>query len=172
MRKARREMGSTLTGFRWPAFLALGVLAAMAFALSACGGTSNNSGEAAASAGSQAASTVENVSLVIKSDEEKGKKGSDGNWHDAFLPADFSVKAGTTVRVTVTNYDDMAHTFTAADLGTNAEIAAGGEDKPSTTTFTFHAPDKAGSYAWFCAIPCDPWAMAHDGFMKGHVTVT
>ena len=171
MRKARREMGSALAGFRWPAFLALGALVAMALALSACGGTSNNSGEAAASAAPQAASTVENVNLVIKSDEEKGKKGSDGNWHDAFLPADFSIEAGATMTVTVDNYDDMPHTFTAPGLGVNATIPPGSEDQASRTTFTIHAPQKAGSYEWFCALPCDPWSMTHFGFMKGHVTV-
>jgi plastocyanin len=151
----------------------LAALASLALALSACGG-GGNSGEAAASAGSEStsASTSEDVKLVIKSDEEKGKKGSDGEWHDSFLPADFSVEAGATVHVTVYNYDDMPHSFTAPDLGTNATIAAGDEDKASKTTFTFKAPDKAGSYDWFCALPCDPWAMAHEGFMKGHVTVT
>jgi plastocyanin len=155
------------------ALAGVAALAAMAFALSACGGGGNNSGEASANAGSESSSAaaVENVKLVIKSDEEKGKKGSDGEWHDAFLPADFSVAAGATVHVTVYNYDDMPHTFTAADLGTNAKIAAGSEEKASKTTFTFTAPNKAGSYAWFCALPCDPWAMSHDGFMKGHVTV-
>ncbi len=114
---------------------------------------------------------AESLALVVKSDEEKGKKGSDGNWHDAFLPADLSVKAGATVRVTVKNYDDMPHTFTAAELGVNAKIPAGSEDKPSTVTFSFQAPPEAGSYEWFCALPCDPWAMTHDGFMKGRIRV-
>ncbi len=66
----------------------------------------------------------------------------------------------------------MPHTFTAMGLRTNVEIAAGSEEKPSKTTFTFQAPQQAGSYEWYCALPCDPWAMAHFGFMKGHVTVT
>jgi len=159
----------------WLALLSLGVLAVMAIALSACGGSSNNSGEAAAATAgsdSQAAPASENVKLVIKSDEEKGKKGSDGEWHDAFLPADFSVKAGATVHVTVYNYDDMPHTFTSPGLDTNAKIPSGTEEKASKTTFTFTAPDKAGSYEWLCAVPCDPWSMSHYGFMKGHVTVT
>ncbi len=152
------------------ALLSLGVFAIIAIGLSACGSSSNDSGEAAA-ATAESAPAPETVKLVIKSDEEKGKKGSDGQWHDAFLPADFSVKAGATVQVTVYNYDDMPHSFTSPGLGTNAKIASGTEDKPSKTTFTFTAPDKAGSYEWLCAIPCDPWAMAHYGFMKGHVTV-
>lgn len=127
-------------------------------------------GIAGGGAGVEAAS--ESVKLVIKSDDEHGKLGSDGSWHDAFLPADFSVKAGATVQVTVYNYDDMPHTFTAMGLGTNVEIAAGSEGKPSKTTFTFRAPQQAGSYEWYCSLPCDPWSMTHFGFMKGHVTVT
>jgi plastocyanin len=119
-----------------------------------------------------AAPSGESVKLTIKSDTEKGKKGSDGAWHDALLPADFSVKAGATVSVTVYNYDDMPHSFDSSGLGTNVTIPGGSENKPSETTFTFRAPQKAGSYDWYCAMPCDPWAMAHNGFMKGRVTVT
>jgi plastocyanin len=125
-----------------------------------------------ANAATVAAAAPESLKLVVKSDEEKGKKGSDGNYHDAFLPADFSVKSGATVRVTVYNYDDMPHTFTATELGVNANVPAGAEDKPSKVTFSFQAPQEAGSYEWFCALPCDPWSMTHYGFMKGHVKVT
>lgn len=116
--------------------------------------------------------TSEEVKIVVKSDEEKGRKGSDGSWHDAFLPADFSVRAGSTVRVVVENYDDAPHSFTAPELGANVSIAGGSESKAAVTTFTFRAPAKAGSYEWFCAIPCDPWAMNRKGFMRGVVTVT
>jgi plastocyanin len=122
--------------------------------------------------GTAGAAPVETMKLVVKSDEEKGKMGPDGNWHDAFLPADFSIKAGATVQVTVYNYDDMPHTFTAPGLGVNAQIPGGSEDKPGEVTFTIHAPDEAGSYGWYCAAPCDPWAMSHMGYMKGRVRVT
>ena len=125
-----------------------------------------------ATGGGASAAGGEDVKLVVKSDEEHGKKGSDGNWHDAYLPADFSVNAGATVHVTVYNYDDMPHSFTATEIGVNQEIAAGSEGKPSKTTFTFTAPAQAGSYEWFCDMPCDPWAMSHEGFMRGHVRVT
>lgn len=114
---------------------------------------------------------VENLRIDVKSDEEHGKMGADGNWHDAFLPADFSVKPGSLVRVTVYNYDEGAHTFTSPGLGTDVTIAAGSESQPAITTFILHAPQKAGRYEWFCALPCDPWAMNHDGFMRGFVTV-
>ncbi len=172
MRKANSRFGS-LGRLRWSALLGLGALAAMALALSACGG-GGNSGKASASAGSgsQSSPAVENVSLVVKTDEEHAKKGPEGKWHDAYLPADFSVKAGATVHVTVSNYDEAPHSFNAPDLGTNAMVAPGSASKPTKTTFTFHAPKKAGHYAWFCAMPCDPWAMAQSGYMKGYVTVT
>ncbi|MFN8164119.1 MAG: cupredoxin domain-containing protein [Solirubrobacterales bacterium] len=134
----------------------------------------NNAGAAAVAGTTEAAATpsAESVKLVIKTDEQKGKLGPDGNWHDAFLPADLSVKAGATVHVTVYNYDDAPHTFTADQLGTNVVIPGASEGKPSKATFTFHAPSKAGSYEWYCAMPCDPWAMSHDGYMRGRVTVT
>lgn len=114
---------------------------------------------------------VEDVKIVVKSDEEHGKMGSDGNWHDAFLPADFSVKPGSLVRVTVYNYDEGEHSFTSSGLGANVTIAAGSEAKPVVTTFTFRAPRKVGRYEWYCALPCDPWAMSHNGFMRGYVSV-
>lgn len=112
------------------------------------------------------------LALVVKSDGEHARKGPDGKWHDAFLPADVSVKAGQRVTVTVSNYDDMPHTFTAPGLHVNATIPAGAEKKAGKATFTFTAPAKPGAYPWICAMPCDPWAMAHDGYMKGYLTVT
>jgi len=54
------------------------------------------------------------------------------------------------------------------------EIIPGGgtPSTPRVVTFKFTAPTKAGKYQWFCAVPCDPWAMAHNGYMRGFVTVT
>lgn len=155
--------------------ISMGALLAVAFKLN-----DNTNQTGIATAGSMpmmsnyaaAETAVENVKVVVKSDEERGKMGPDGNWHDAFLPADFSVKAGSTVRVTVYNYDEGEHTFTSLGLGTNETIAAGSEAKPAVTTFTFKAPQKAGRYEWLCALPCDPWAMNHNGFMRGYVSVT
>lgn len=118
-----------------------------------------------------AAGGTKEVSLSIKSDEEHAKKGPEGTWHDAYLPAGFTVEAGSTVRVTVHNYDVAQHTFTAPGIGVEQIIAAGSETAPSTTTFTFKAPSKPGQYDWHCMMPCDPWAMSHVGYMKGVVTV-
>ncbi len=126
----------------------------------------SRSGSGAAKArGSQA------LTLVVRSDAEHALRGSDGNWHDAFLPADFTVQARRRVTVTVYNYDDMPHSFTSSALGVDATIPAGSESSPSKTTFAFTAPATTGSYAWWCALPCDSWAMVHDGYMRGHVTV-
>lgn len=128
-----------------------------------------------AGAGATAVGKPEAVKLVVKSDTEHGKRGSDGKWHDAFLPGDFTVHAGDTVTVTVYNYDNMMHSFTSSALSPaqliNQMIPAGSAGSPSQTTFKFTAPSKPGKYAWWCAVPCDPWAMAHDGFMRGYVTV-
>lgn len=115
----------------------------------------------------------ESVKLLVKADDEHGRKGPDGKWHDAFLPGDFSVQAGAKVTVTVMNYDGGPHTFTAPSLGVNAIIPGGGSlSAPHQMTFTFTAPTKAGKYQWWCAVPCDPWAMKHNGYMRGFVTVT
>jgi plastocyanin len=112
------------------------------------------------------------VKMLVKSDVEHGRRGPDGQWHDAFLPGDFSAKAGQTVTVTVSNFDDSPHSFNSPSLGINETIAGGSIKAPHTVTFTFKAPTKPGSYQWWCALPCDPWAMSHDGYMRGHVTVT
>jgi plastocyanin len=177
----QHDQGLTQLAALFAVLLSMASLLAVAFKLNdnseqaatAASMPMNSSGMRGAATGSGgAAASTESVKLVVKTDEEHGKMGSDGNWHDAYLPADFSVKAGATVQVTVYNYDEMPHTFTSTALGTNVEIAPGSESKPSKTTFTFHAPQKAGSYEWYCALPCDPWSMTHFGFMKGHVTVT
>lgn len=174
-RETKSERGFSLYVSTLALVVAFIALIAVAFKVNS-GGDSSAAASAAprshsTSTGQQATGTAEEVSLVIKSDEEHAKKGPEGEWHDAYLPADFTIKAGATVQVVVQNYDEAGHTFTASGLGTNQMIAAGSATKPSTTTFTFTAPAKKGQYEWHCMMPCDPWAMAHDGFMTGFVTV-
>ncbi len=115
-------------------------------------------------------SKVQRITVVIKSDTEHGKKGPDGKWHDALPPANFKVEAGTKVVVTVRNYDNGPHSFTAPSLKLNKMLKGGSAKKPAKTTFSFTVK-KAGKYLWWCAQPCDPWAMGHTGYMRGYVTV-
>ena len=130
------------------------------------GSETSNPPAGAAPHGSQA------VTLRVKSDTEHGKLGPDGSWHDAFLPAGFTVRAGESVTVTVYNYDDMPHSFTSQALGVNQTILGGSASAPSKTTFTFTAPSQPGNYLWWCALPCDPYSMSTIGFMRGYVTVS
>jgi hypothetical protein len=125
-------------------------------------------------AASSAASASPGVKLVMafKSDTEHGKLGPDGQWHDAALPASFSVPAGAHVTLTLRNYDGSGHSFTSPTLGTGTTVPGGSATSPGTTVVTFTAPTSPGRYLWFCDEPCDPWAMAHVGFMRGYVTVT
>jgi plastocyanin len=156
------------------------VLAGAALAVAGCGGGSSSGQSSASSAGTSAASAPAPAAVVapapmtatmlVKSDSEKGKLGPDKQWHDAFLPADITVHPGQTVTVTVWNYDDK-HSFNAPELGINQVLKGGTLKSPAKTVFTFKAPAKTGSYDWYCALPCDPWAMAHDGFMRGYVKV-
>ena len=113
---------------------------------------------------------VQQVALSIKSDTEHARKGPDGKWHDAYLPAAFTVHAGSTVKVTIANYDPAVHTFTSSRLGLDVKVAPGSASRPHLTTFTFTAP-RRGSYTWVCLGQCDNWAMTHRGYMTGVVRV-
>lgn len=101
---------------------------------------------------------------------------ADKQLHDSYSPANFTVQAGIPVHVTVVNYDSGQHSLTSPALGLN-EVFSGApkEGDPSVKTFTF-TPKKAGSYHWRCMIPCDGgptgWAMFHNGYMSGTITVT
>ncbi|HEX8752429.1 MAG TPA: cupredoxin domain-containing protein [Solirubrobacterales bacterium] len=163
----RAERGFPLFVSSLALVIAMAALLAVAFKLNGA----NAQGPLSSTRPTASSSPSEQVKLVIKSDEEHARKGSDGSWHDAYLPADFSVKPGRTVEVIVLNYDEAEHTFTSPQLGTDATIAAGSEGTPSETTFTFKAPARKGRFLWFCTMPCDPWAMNQLGFMRGHVTV-
>lgn len=162
----RTDRGFLELGVTFAVLLSMVSLVAVAFKLNEV-----HQGEATAATTAVAAAPVQHVKLVVKSDTERAKQGPEGTWHDAFLPADFSVSAGATVEVTLYNYDDAPHSFNAPGLGVNVTVPGGSETEPAEKTFTFHAPQQAGHFLWVCMMPCDPWAMSHDGFMKGYVTV-
>jgi uncharacterized cupredoxin-like copper-binding protein len=161
---------------------------ALAIGLSACGGSSASaatSGSSSSTASAQSAST-QTYTLEVLNGKLAGTNGitaPDGKGHDTFVPSHMTVKAGVPVTMTVYNYDEGPHTFTISSLGVNETIPAHVSDtQPSVVTFTVTFP-KAGTYRFFCAMPCDAghggWAMTTDrlgkgmdqsGFMAGYVS--
>jgi plastocyanin len=67
--------------------------------------------------------------------------------------SNFAVRPGDPVTVTVTNYTRKAHTFTAPGLRISGMIKPGSPAHPSTSVFTFTAPNM-GTFRWWCATPC------------------
>ncbi len=123
-----------------------------------------------------------------------GIPGPDGETHAAFVPANFAVRAGRQVKVTMINYetyDDGVHTLVATGLRLEVQIKSavkrsGGQVLPATTTFSF-TPARKGVYRWHCEGPTDDmmgmaggssWEMGQgyggpgkEGFMAGFVVV-
>ncbi|HVD02026.1 MAG TPA: cupredoxin domain-containing protein [Candidatus Dormibacteraeota bacterium] len=112
-----------------------------------------------------------------------GKAGPDGATHDVFASlSSTTVKVGQPVTITVDNTDDTQHSFTSPDLGLNIVVPGKTATADGTVSYTF-TPTKAGTFRWFCALPCDTdnagWDMTADstgndqlGFMAGTITVT
>jgi plastocyanin len=101
--------------------------------------------------------------------------GPDGKRHDAYTPTDLTALAGQKVIVTVYNYDTGPHSFTAPSLHLNVHIPeAQRAGVPAVRVFSFTV-HKAGVYRWHCMQPCDDeargWAMAHQGYMAGTITI-
>jgi plastocyanin len=129
------------------------------------------------------ATTVHETMIIVG--HTLGQKGSDGLSHDTTYGANFSVASGQRVSVTLYNYDEGPHTITNKALGLNVTIPGAKNEElgtPSKTVFSF-TPKKAGTYRWYCSLPCDKgqgyWAMAvtkkgigRDGYMAGYITVT
>lgn len=116
--------------------------------------------------------TTQHVSLVINPGY---KLGPDGKLHDAYTPGDFTISSGSPVQLTIYNFDQGTHTFTSTAMGVNIKVSASTKTgSPSVTTATF-TPKAKGSYKWQCMDPCDgqngQWAMTHDNYMMGTVTV-
>lgn len=112
-----------------------------------------------------------------------GILGPDGKGHDAFVPPNFVVKAGTPVTVDFINYDEGAHTLTVPKAKLDIQIKGGkevGNDvQPVNTSATFTIA-QPGTYRWYCALTCDAgghgWAMEQgyagpgkEGYMAGFV---
>ena len=163
---------------------ALGIPAALVvLALgAACGSAAHVS--TAPSIAPLAGNTVTLHYTVVGPDSPLAKVGPDGKTHDTFFTTDSTnVKVGDKVTIVVQNFDDMPHGMFFDGLGISQLINAGpGDDKATTTTFSFTAT-KAGTFRWYCPMPCDTdqgqWAMKADmsgkdklGFMAGTITVS
>lgn len=148
--------------------LALAAIAAVVFAgrYDRAAAAPSGSGQSAALSGAPARTSA--VSWSMYADSNKKVKGPDGKWHDAMIPGNPTVSAGK-VTVTVYNYDTSMHTINSYALGLAEKIPPAHGNAPGKLTFTFRA--QPGKYQWYCMEPCDPWAMAHNGYMRGYITV-
>ncbi|MHB1570715.1 MAG: cupredoxin domain-containing protein [Solirubrobacteraceae bacterium] len=91
------------------------------------------------------------------------KPGADGKLHDAYSVSDFYVRAGHPIKLVIHNTDNVPHSITSPAAGVNITI------RPGTHTYTL-VVDKTGRFQWHCRYPCDPYSMAHDGYMMGYIT--
>ena len=148
-------------------------LVALASAGSSAGTTTTMTMPATAAPAAAATPAVAPTAFTMayRSDTEHGRKGPDGKWHDAASNAIYAVRAGSKVTVTLVNYDSSPHSFTAPSLGADQIVPGGSPGNPGKISVSFTAPAMAGRYEWYCKVPCDPWAMMRNGYMRGYVTV-
>lgn len=91
------------------------------------------------------------------------KPAPDGKLHDAFSVTNFYVHAGQPVKLVINNTDNSDHSITSAAAGVNIVV------RPGMHTYTLLVR-KQGRFEWFCTFPCDPYSMAHVGYMRGYIT--
>jgi hypothetical protein len=95
----------------------------------------------------------------------EGKKGPESKMHDDFTVTEFHVTVGQPVTLRIDNTDTVPHSITSPEAGVN--IVA----EPGTHGYTLLV-NQAGKFEWHCVFPCDPWSMAHIGYMRGTITAT
>lgn len=93
------------------------------------------------------------------------KPGPKGERYDAFSKTSFAVKVDRPVQLTIDNKDDVVHSITATAAGVSVVVM------PGVHTYTL-VVRRAGRFKWICAYPCDPFSMAHVGYMQGYITAT
>jgi excisionase family DNA binding protein len=113
---------------------------------------------------------TQRVVMLIDPPPVHGLRNPNGKVVDAFIPSGFTVEQGTTVVLTIFNYDDTPHTFTSPGLGIDALIPPSRAGSPNSVTVRF-TPRRPGSFRWRCRVPCDSWSMARRGYMSGAVQV-
>jgi heme/copper-type cytochrome/quinol oxidase subunit 2 len=109
------------------------------------------------------AGTAQIQSTVYLSVSPGIKPGPDGKLHDAFSVTSFEVRAGQPVKLVIDDTDDAPHSITSPAAGVNILV------KPGTHTYTLIV-HKQGVFHWYCNQPCDPYSMAHMGYMRGTIT--
>lgn len=105
--------------------------------------------------------TVEPV--VYASVTPEIKPAADGKLHDAFSVTNFVVHAGQPVKLIINNTDGAPHSITSPGAGVNIMV------RPGTHSYTLLVR-KSGHFHWYCMQPCDPYSMAHVGYMQGYIT--
>lgn len=103
---------------------------------------------------------AQQLALVVRSAGHGGEQVSPSGGNIAIAP-------GVPVRVTITNYTHMYHTFTVPGLHVGVMVTPGRANAPSKTTFTFTAWE-SGTFKWFCAF-CDHGGPGHRDHMGGSV---
>jgi plastocyanin len=172
--------------------LSIAALAGTTLAASCASGTTQPGATSAPTAPTVVPNPSEqHITVSVVSAAMQIAKGTDGLFHDAFVPAFFVLKAGQPTYITIVNFSQVHHTFVASGLNLSIDVQPGGrgsagEPAPSTTTLAL-AEVVPGTYTWTCTIECDGhnehWAMASRtdlvsgtyqgvfGFMGGTIAV-
>ena len=164
----QREFGAAAARkFGLRALAGAGILAALVMSLVALARTTPttlaaaNQAAAALPTGAPSALTKVIELKVIAS----GKKGPDGKLHDDFTLTEFQVTVGQPLTLRIDNTDTVPHSITSPEAGVSIILS------PGTHDYTLLV-NQAGKFEWHCAFPCDPWSMAHVGYMRGFITAT
>ncbi|MBI2097628.1 MAG: cupredoxin domain-containing protein [Candidatus Vogelbacteria bacterium] len=78
-----------------------------------------------------------------------------------FVPEEFEVNQGDTIKMTAINEDDYDHGIAIEAAGVSQKMPAN-----STVTFEFKVT-KAGDYPFYCSVPCGEGEV--NGVHRGHV---
>jgi hypothetical protein len=161
----QREFGAAAARkFGLRALAGAGILAALVMsvvALVRTNATNTTTSAAALPTGAPSALTKVIELNVIAS----GKKGPDGKLHDDFTVTEFHVTVGQPLTLRIDNTDTVPHSITSPEAGVNIIVL------PGTRDYTLLVK-QAGKFEWHCVFPCDPWSMAHVGYMRGFITAT
>jgi hypothetical protein len=163
----RHEFGEAAARkFGLKALAGAGVLAAVLMSMVALVQSSERQEAHASQAAAERAAALPPVAKMVDlSVIPEYKRGPEGEKHDAFTTTEFAVRAGQPQELRIDNTDDVPHSITAPEAGVNIVV------KPGTHSYTLLVR-QPGRFLWFCAFPCDEWAMQHPGYMSGYITVS